>query len=452
MAAMRAVTSAILLLVGVGMGVVGSRVFTPGRDAADWAQPRTSSGEREDAASVAFPPEDEACAPPPIPTLAAPPRKGPEQLAPFAPGTATLRIGDGYVFGDDHARPGATESEVDLLCQDIRGGVTLACPRGALPADLPLRAVGLPNTADLAAMLLSDAPHDLPERHASLSARPSAVRTGIALVRGANGATYKVWLLEERADVNALLRLVKLGYAEVPVTDGGGVLRIGVSRPLGLERAPTLGDVKRLVQVGRSIPGSSFANFLEGAYEAFDPPAGETVLDNESFLVLDGPLRSTLSLRGGAVYAAHGVDSEGRLRNSGYAAFAVKGDMAGKIDVQSYAYIHIQGDLVGEVDAGSYATVVIDGDVRGTLKVRSYVTLLLRGRVIGKIDPTGACWSTFWFAGTHFRSAVEGMEGNFGQVTLHVEASDAPQGKVDPPLGSWREVIVADPAWSKLGR
>src|SRR5205814_69459 len=79
------------------------------------AAPSASSPTADDAT-----PHEAPCALPPRPTLAAAPRKGPEALAPFAPGTAVLRIGDGYVFGEDHARPGAAESDVDVLCEDIR--------------------------------------------------------------------------------------------------------------------------------------------------------------------------------------------------------------------------------------------------------------------------------------------------------------------------------------------
>ncbi len=450
---MRRLPALALALAAAALGLAGGRWLWPAMEAGHGAEDAPSSPQPpgELPAEAGSPPA-ETCVESPRPTLPVAPRRGPEPLAPFAEGTAILRIGDGYVFGEDHARPAADEAHVDLLCEDIRGGATLACPAGALAADLPLAAVGLPDTPTGAAALLVDAPPDLPQRHATLAPRPQPERAGVALVRARAGKTFKVWLEEERGDPNALKRLVRLGYAEVPVVEGGGVLRLPTTQPAGKDAAPTVAEVERLAKAGASIPGGDFTNFLGGPWERFTPPDGEIKSTKGTRLLIDPPLRSTLIIDGsyGGAYAVGGVAEGGVLENRTYAGFAVRGDMAGKVRIRSYAYLHVTGDLTGEVDVGSYATIVIDGDLRGTLKVRSYVTLLLRGRLFGKIDPSGSCWSTFWFQGWRSRAEIEGMEGRFSQVTLHLEQTDAPPGKLDPTPGTWREVIVADPGWKKI--
>jgi len=124
--------------------------------------------------------------------------------------------------------------------------------------------------------------------------------------------------------------------------------------------------------------------------------------------------------------------------------------MSGRIVGDSYGYLHITGTLSGTVEANSYTTVVIDGDLAGTLKVRSWVTVVLRGRLLGKIDPSGS--GTLYLQGFWSRRDVEAIEGQFSQFTLHVQSSDMPIGKVEGKVGSWQEVIVADPVWKKLAR
>ena len=439
-----------LLLAAAGFGLGWWLRPVGGEIARD---PLPSASPSPDAPAPSTPPA-EACVPPTKAMLPAAPRHGAETLPAFAPGFALLRIGDGYVFGDDHATPGAEPEEVDVACEDVHGGVTLACAHGAIGANLPLAAVGLPDTATGAAGLLVDAPAELPERHATLFLRPTAQRTGVALVKARTGKTYKAWLVEERGDPNALKRLARIGYAEVPTADGGGLLRVASTGPVGKDATPTLSDLTRMAKAGNSVPGSSMSEYLGGKWQRLAPIEAETTVTNGAHVLLEAPLRSKVVIDGsyGAAFAAGGIDPDGVLENRTYAAFAVRGDMRGKVNVRSYAYVHVTGDLVGGVDAGSYATIVVDGDLVGTLKVRSYVTLLLRGRLRGKIDPSGSCWSTFYFQGFRTRADVEAMEGDFHQVTLHLESSDMPEGKVTPVPGTWQEVVVGDPAWKKIER
>lgn len=411
--------------------------------------PLESNPERHEPPAPAPATTSEACEAPVLsirpPTTTERPKEGP-----FAEGTARLYIGDGYVFGEDHAQPGV-ETGIDIVCIDLRGVLTLSCPHGAVAADVPLGAIGMPERAEKAAILLVDAPKETPQRFATLSVGATAQQSGLALIRAMDRRVFKVWLVQEVADVHALRRSAVIGYSEVPEADGGGVLHLSVTKGLADKAGPTQATIKEMETIGRSIPGSSFSNFISGAYTSLDPPPDTLRMEDERFLLLQGPLRSRIEIpRRGAVYAAHGIDRGGIVSLESYSGVAAEGDMAGQILVKSYAFLYLKGNLVGEVDCGSYATVVIDGDIVGTLKVRSYVTLLLRGRILGKIDPSGACWSTFYFAGFRSQAELAGMSSDFGQVTLHVEQSDAPQGKVTPPPGNFREVIVSDPVWSKI--
>jgi hypothetical protein len=389
--------------------------------------------------------------PTPTPTASEPAVAGaPTAGAPFLPGTATLAIGDGYVFGEDRARPGADPESVDVSCQDIHHGVSLRCAHGAVAADVPLAAVGMPAEAGVAASLVKDAPRELPQRNAKLASVPMPRASGIALVRSAAGKTYRVHLVAEHGSPSALERRAEIAWKEVPSVEGGGVIRLPTTSRVGSER--THADLRRLYDVGRAIPGDSFASHLLGDYERPSDLPPHLDVRESKHLLIESPLASTIRLGGGgAVFAAAGIAREGKVVLDSYAAVAVHGDLDGKVEVRSYAYVHVSGDLTGEVDVGSYATVVIDGDIRGTLRVRSYTDLLLRGRILGALETKGSCWCDFWFESYFGRSDLEALPGPFGSVTLHLLRTDLPPGKHEK-VGTWREVIVGEPVWDKLRR
>ena len=439
------------LVLGAVAGVAGTLAFSGGRTpgGAVSSEPSSSMPSVTGSDLAPAPPKAEACDPAPVRTL--PPRPlSNETLPAFEAGTAVLRIGDGYVFGEDHARAADDKAGVDVVCADISAYLTLRCPSGAVATDVPLGALGIPELASSAAILVGDAPVDLPERYATLSLRTAAPKIGVPLVKARGGKTYKVWLLEIRPDPEVLGRLVRVGYAEVPSKAGGGVLRVPTALP---SSATTQVDVERIVAAGRDVPGDSFANFVGGPYLRPSELPTDFVVETESRLLLADPLSTSISLpRGGGIWADRGVATGGKLTYGGYTGVVVKGDLAGTVTGDSYGHLHITGSLTGTVEANSYTTVVIDGDLVGTLKIRSYATVVLRGRLLGKIDPSGSCWSTLYLQGFWSRASVEAIEGSFSQFTLHVQSSEMPVGKVEGKVGPWREVIVADPVWKKLAR
>ena len=205
------------------------------------------------------PPPERSPVPPPdgLP----PPVVPGETRSSFAPGTANLRIGDWYTFGQDQA----TDEGGDILCQDIRHGASLRCPHGTLPVDLPLGVLGLPKQSAELAALVVDAPDALPRRDAWVRSHPSDRDAGVVLIRSAAERTYKVWLVKEEPHAEALQRRVHLAWAEVPVKPGGGVARLATSKGVDVA-GPTQKDIRRIIAAGRAVPGDSFADQLSGTY------------------------------------------------------------------------------------------------------------------------------------------------------------------------------------------
>ena len=132
-----------------------------------------------------------------------------------------------------------------------------------------------------------------------------------------------------------------------------------------------------------------------------------------------------------------------------YGAVAVLGALDGEVQVDSYSYVYVDGPAHGTIDIRSYATVCLLGDLVGTLRVRSYTDLLLRGRVLGELDTDGSGWCDFYFDGYYDRATLEALGDDRSQITLHVRSSDLAPGEYKG-IGSWRNVIVGDPLWSKI--
>ncbi|MCZ6573353.1 MAG: polymer-forming cytoskeletal protein [Planctomycetota bacterium] len=365
---------------------------------------------------------------------------------------AILKIGDGYVFGEPAARPGDSSDAVDIYCQDIHGGVSLMCPHGALPAKAPMTSIGLPARAGDAAALLPDSPEELPRRNLGLRTKPAPERPGIGFVRAANGRTYKVHLVRAVHAASALERRAHIAYMEVPVVPNGGRFRLPTVGGMKAPEPEVREAIRRALQVGRTVPGDSFARYMRGNYAVVEDLLNETELNEKRNLVVEDPFTKLVRLkRGGSFFAGAGIAPEGTVDLDSYSAVGVHGDMAGNVEVNSYGYVYIDGDLTGTVHIKSYATVVIEGDLVGTLKVRSYTDLLLRGRIRGNLDAKGSCWSTFYLESPILQAELEALPSNFRSVTLHVRECDLPPGK-HKKIGTWREVIVGDPIWQKIAR
>lgn len=387
----------------------------------------------------------------PHPTL----RGSPSALddPPFAPGEAWLRIGEGYVFGESFARGQEASEGGDIRCLDIEPGISLACPYGASPALAPLSAVGMPDDPASAAVLVRDAPVDLPAQRLHLLQRVSPQQAGIGFARSRDGRCYLLHLAGLDRHCDALHRRALVRYTEVPQIAGGGELALPTVA--GQQPVPVSSreGIRKALSYGRSLPsGRSFVSFIQGAYSVVENLLPETCLGDRRYLVIDAPLRSKVVFKGGGgLYAAAGIDHDGVVVLDSYSGVATAGDMGGRVDFKSYGYLYVDGDLTGTVTGGCYATIVIEGDLVGTLEVRSYTDLLLRGAISGTLDCRGSGWCTFYFERYHSRSDLDALGRGFGGVTLHVRESDLPAGK-HTDVGSWREVIVGDPLWEKLAR
>ncbi|MEE8105508.1 MAG: hypothetical protein V3T86_08255 [Planctomycetota bacterium] len=368
--------------------------------------------------------------------------------APFPDGEFTLRIGEGYRFGEKSVRA-ADDSDADLFCQDLRNDASLRCEHGAAAADLPIGAVSVPKSAADLAAKIHDAPASIGQRDAKLTLRPGKQTSGVALVLAHDGTAYCIHVIKLTGAPEALKRTVTIGYKRVPIREGGGVADLPVAKG-----APSITreDVKRYVRIASNIPGSSFGNFINGTYRTLQSSERVLELNDQAYIAVNEPFARKITFnRRGALLAAAGVAPEGHIVTKSYSGLISIGDMAGTVDVKSYSHLHVTGNLTGVVNVGSYATLIVDGDILGTLNVKSYMTLLLRGRVSGTINTKGSCWSTLYFQSYHSRAELEQLGDGFRQFTLHVKQSDLPRGEKHKKIGSWRAVIVDDEkAWKRI--
>lgn len=367
--------------------------------------------------------------------------------APFAPGAADLRVGDGYVFGERAPRRGQDAEGADILCVDITAAsVALRTAHGGRLADVPLGVLGMPQDVEGVAALVTDAPERLDGDVVVLGTRASAKSPGVGLVRSASGATYKVYVTTIVRDVDVRLRVACLEVAMVPTRANGGVVALPV--PSSAAGAPTLDDLTKIVAAGAALPGDSFAHFLDGEYERLSTTPRDITVDGRHLLV-DDAIRANVTLGGnGSLVAARGIVETGRVQIGGYAGVAVRGDMAGEINVGNYAYVHISGNLTGTLSIDSYATVVIDGDLRGEAVLASATTLLLRGRVLGKLTIRDSS-SKIWIQGYLGGALVEQLSG--GGSELHLQKSDLAAG-THTDIPGWSKVVVGEDAWSVIAR
>jgi hypothetical protein len=343
-------------------------------------------------------------APPPPPAVP-PPTRGRSrpsdpQRAPFPPGTIVLKVGDAYVFGEDAVRD--DEDGADLVCEDIHDWVGIATPNGSGEARLPVLLQGEPPSVDAAYGLLDTAPTRLDRDRLVLRSWPQQMRSGIGLVRAADGRVFKVRIESIEGSPRVLERVARLQYQGVEVEEGGGVVPVEgalLAVPVTTEER----EVLPLLKDQPVIPGMGFTNFVDGTYVRVDgrlPP--KLVAEKRAYLLLDEPLSTEIEFRGySGLYARKGIAADGRVVIRSYTGTLVEGDMAGTIEVRSYSYLRIAGDLTGTVNVNSYASIVVEGDVVGKLVAGSYTTLLVKGRFLAPekgLDCQGAGSSTFYFS------------------------------------------------------
>ncbi|MEE9391949.1 MAG: RNA polymerase sigma factor [Planctomycetota bacterium] len=372
------------------------------------------------------------------------------QLSTVSKGEVTLRIGDAFVFGEKGPIPDRERSTLDLYCQDIRHGISLSCPQGAMPALSPMTSIGLPRDPNETFKLLTSAPLVLSKRDLWLYEHCDPKRIGLGLVAARNGKVYKLCLLELHPHPEALKRWVRVGYEAVERVNGGGEL--GLPRTHGQPSKTMSEAIRRALARGATVPGQTFHSFMDGDYGVVENLLPVTALRDREHIVVPHRLQTEIAIDSrAAVFALDGIVEGGKVAINRYGAVGVLGDMNGEITVNSYGYAYLDGDLYGTLRIKSYATVYLTGNVYGTLKVRSYTDLYLKGRVFGKLDAKGSCWSTFYFDGHHSQAELAAMGGSFKSITLHVKSSDLKPGTYEN-IGSWRKVIVGDDVWATLGK
>jgi RNA polymerase sigma-70 factor (ECF subfamily) len=373
--------------------------------------------------------------------------------SPGGPKEIVLRIGDGFVFGEDSVRPDGDRATLDLYVQDIRHGVSLATLAGGIEAAPPMTSLGLPEDPRSLMALLPNAPLIMPQRDLWLLEKCTVSRPGIGLANSRQGQAYKLCLVALDGHPEALQRTVRIAYEPVPSVDAGGVL--GLPEVEGQPSDSSLAALREAIRIGSLVPGDSFSRYIQGDYIATTRLADGTVPVEGSHVVLTQRLQEQVLLKNrSALFAGSGIGPLGTVELSAYGAIGVQGPMEGRIGMKSYGYLYVDGPVVGEVELRSYSTVVLEQGFSGTIKLRSYSNMLVRGPITGTLDAKGSCWSTLYLDGTYTTARLielsEG-EGDMHQMTLHVRTSDLPDGEYED-VGSWRRVIVGDPAWESLAK
>lgn len=373
--------------------------------------------------------------------------------APVGSGEITLRIGDGFVFGEDQVRPDGDRSQLDLYVQDIRHGVSLGTLAGGVEPALPLSSIGLPPEPRALMAYLQDAPLELPKRDLWLLEQCTVARPGIGIAMSRQGQAYRMCLLELDGHPEALQRTVRIAYEPVPSVEGGGILNVPPTN--GKPAEASLAALREALRIGALIPGDSFSRHMAGDYTAVPELADGTKLEKDACVVLSGELKGPVLLHErSSLFAADGVGPRGSMDLNAYGAIAVQGPMHGQIDIRSYGYVYINGPMEGALNIDSYATVVLERGLAGTLNLRSYANILIRGRITGTLDAKGSCWSTVYLDGTYTEAELIDLSeraADMDQITLHVRVADLADGEHEE-IGTWRKVIVGDPIWGSLAK
>ncbi|MCU0726264.1 MAG: hypothetical protein MUE73_10810 [Planctomycetes bacterium] len=366
----------------------------------------------------------------------------------FPPGEATLRIGEGYVFGEDRAIARGAGRPADLICLEIAGGgIVVECPHGGRLAAMPLGALGLPADLRRLLALLHDGPADLAPGILRLGTSVRRDVSPVGMARAGSGAVHRLAVVEVSHEPDALARTARLVFEQIPVREGGGTL--GVPTAVKAADRLTSRDIEAWMEEDSRIPGATFTGFLRGEYRLLEAPPAELVLEDRSYLVLAAPLETKIEFNEySGLVAPRGIAAGGEVRVRSYTGVAVRGDMAGTIDVNSYAHLHVTGDLSGRVNVQSYATVVIEGDLTGEVLIRSYTTLLLRGRLLGKLSIVSG-GSHFWFEQWMSRADAEALDGRDNELNLRT--SDVSDGKYGDWKG-WGTVTVGAEVWRLLAK
>ena len=437
---------------GIGVGILLGAGFTSAFWVASEASGAPALAPDTPEAAPAAPPAVSAAAAQyePVPARSpVPPPPRAEAHADPAAGECTVRIGDGYIFGEQTVRGRDEREQVDLYCQDIREEVSLHCPHGAAEALAPLTAIGLPQTATAAAALLVDAPTTIAPGDLWLRSRPEPRSAGLGIVRSHSGVTFKVWLVEVTTHADALERAARIRYAPVPQVDGGGALDL--PRIQGAPPAKALQLIRTALEMGKRIPNQGFHSYLAGDFSAVEEPGPETSIGPGAHNVVFGLLsdQKITATAQAAVFAERlGPNASILLEHGG--AGVIGSDLEGLLRTDGYAYLFVGGDVTGTLDIRSYTTAVVMGDVRGRIRVGSYTDLYVRGRILGALDTARSGWSRFYFQSFMSRADLERLSGNH-QITVHLRLSDLLPGKHNG-IGEWGDVIVGDPIWQTLAR
>jgi hypothetical protein len=384
-----------------------------------------------------------------------------------APGELMLRVGEGYAFGVG-PRPRSERDVCDVYCLDILlESCDLRCPSGSAQVLEPVTSAGLPETAAAAAALIVDAPRAMPQRELTLLTRPRPNAAGLGFLRTRDGATLALWLKEVVDDPDVTARQVRIGYAPVPVADGGGALRL--PRRAGVPSDAVLRSIRTARAFGRRMPNRGLVTRLDGEFRAVDTdlakwdeelrraevPAlpGEcrvgTGLFDFQLLTIAELTDQHVSLFGGTLFVGS-LGRDASIELHGYGAVGVAEDLVGFLSSDANAYLFVGDDVYGRLTMRGQTTAVVLGNVHGSILLRGKGDLFVRGEILGTLDCEGAGECGLFLQAFRSRADLEQMGGS-NDVTVYVNLSDLPPGRHEG-IGRWRAVVAGGAWWEQLVR
>ncbi len=367
---------------------------------------------------------------------------------PFAPGTAVLRIGEDYVFGEEHARQDG--GAADVACLDIRTLTTLAFPNGAARAVLPLLTrEDVPTGAECFGYAV-DAPATFEPATFELSpTKPVHDRYfGLVFARSATGTVYKVAVIATSQDAQALRRTVTLRYASVPSTEGGGKLRIPDTVQGNVVGADEIERITGLLTAPGSIPVRG--GTVQSHVMAVSPPTSDLEFKRPAQLIVEGTLRTNIKGPGLGVFVRGDV-AAGAVVEASSGIILVEGDLDGTVVVPGMGRLRVMGNLNGRVKLQGQSTVVVDVDVAGTFEVNGINHIYVKGRFLHPASNFAMNGINHTYMGSYAtRADIARFQNVDGIQTLHLRDSDVERKEDALRVPPWDNVYVGAPLWEQM--
>lgn len=369
-------------------------------------------------------------------------------------GVVELRTGQGFVFGEESARPDGDRSGFDLVVYDVpRGrGVILGTLNGGGTARRLFSSVGLPESPVRAFELLDDAPEQLDASELQLTRRVTVEHIGLGFARGLDGEVYKLCVESIDDHVEVLQRRFLLRYERVPTRPDGGRLRL----PLADDALPA--DVVASLERSRALASKRplrvpAANPFDGDFVAVQRLLPDVRIDRDEHVVVEEVVDfELLTGIGAGLLLRSGVAAGGAVRCPNGLGLVATSPVDGEVRSGANSFLHLAAGLSGVVRIDGPTAIVVDGPFSGVVSARSTTRLLVRGAFSGRIEASS--FVDLYLPGIWTRDQLSELKKQIAGeriVTIHLESSDLEPGRHAAMLG-FNAVLVGEELWVGLGR